>query len=164
MRGAAREAKPGTVFATADVRDCYGSIGPSTVSSAFGTTATELVAFLRRLVDDGVRGLPIGPDPSAVVANAILGHLDEGVRSTGADHVRWVDDLVLWGSRREVNRALDALHRAAAELRLELHEGKTRILDGRDELSDRGCSLPGGHARAGGARFLSPETPIIGAP
>ena len=152
VTAAVREAGPGTLFAVADVRDCYGSISPDAVSSAFGTAADALVAFLRRLGDAGVRGLPVGPDPSAVVANAILERLDDAVRSSGASHLRWVDDLVLWGTRRDVIGALDALHHAAAEHRLELHPGKTRLLEGPDEL------------RAGRARFSSPQAPIIGAP
>ena len=63
------------------------------------------------------------------------------VRSSGAGHFRWVDDLVLWGTRREAIRGLDALHRAAAGLGLELHPGKTRLLEGPDELRARRCSI-----------------------
>ncbi len=53
--------------------------------------------------------------PSAVLANAVLGELDRAVRSTGARHVRWVDDVVLWGARAEVRRALDALDDVTAK-------------------------------------------------
>lgn len=141
VTAAAREARPRTIFAVADVRDCYGSVSPDAVSSVLGPAADPLVAFLRRLGDAGVRGLPVGPDPSAVVANASLEPLDDAVRSSGAGHFRWVDDLVLWGTRREAIRGLDALHRAAAGLGLELHPGKTRLLEGPDELRARRCSI-----------------------
>ena len=39
-------------------------------------------AFLERLHERGVRGLPIGPDPSAVLANAVLAEMDRAIRST----------------------------------------------------------------------------------
>jgi hypothetical protein len=128
LREAIGSATPDTAFAVADVRDCYGSIAPETITSLLGPEAAHATAFLQRLRDGGVRGLPIGPDPSAVLANAVLSEMDRAIRVTGARHVRWVDDHVLWGSRHDIRRALDALERTAAALGLALHEGKTRFL------------------------------------
>jgi hypothetical protein len=133
LRGVLRAAPPGTAFAVADIRDCYGSISPDTIASLLGPEAAHAVAFLRRLQERGVRGLPIGPDPSAVLANAVLGELDRAVRSTGARHVRWVDDVVLWGARPEIRRALCALDDVTGRLGLSLHEGKTRPVADIDE-------------------------------
>jgi len=134
LRSALREAARGTAFAVADVHDCYGSISPETIASLLGPGAAHAVEFLRRLQDHhGVRGLPIGPDPSAVLANAVLSEMDRAVRSTGARHVRWVDDVVLWGSRGDVDRALLALDVVATRMGLALHQGKTRLLADRDE-------------------------------
>jgi Reverse transcriptase (RNA-dependent DNA polymerase) len=117
-----------TAFALADVRDCYGSISPETIASLLGPAATHAVAILRRARERGVRGLPIGPDPSAVLANAVLGEMDAAIRDAGARHLRWVDDLFVWGSRADVDRALRALDVAAARLGLAMHPDKTRIL------------------------------------
>ena len=133
LRGVLRTAPPGTAFAVADIRDCYGSISPDTIASLLGPEAAHAVAFLRRLQERGVRGLPIGPDPSAVLANAVLGELDRAVRSTGARHARWVDDVVLWGARPEIWRALCALDDVTGRLGLSLHEGKTRSVADIDE-------------------------------
>jgi hypothetical protein len=124
----------GTVFAVTDVRECYPSIHPATVGSVLGPDAGEVVALLRRFSGAGVRGLPVGPDGSAVLANAVLGPLDAAVTAAGARHVRWVDDVALWGSVDEVRRALEALQLAAARIGLELNPGKTRVLADRHEL------------------------------
>ena len=97
LRRAIREAAGGTVFAVADVRDCYGSISPETIRALLGPEAAHAVAVLRQLRQHGVRGLPVGPDPSAMLANAVLSRLDRAIRPHGVRFVRWVDDLVLWG-------------------------------------------------------------------
>ena len=128
LRGVLRGAAPGTAFAVADVRDCYGSISAETIASLLGPEAAHAVAFLRRLQEHGARGLPIGPDPSAILANAVLGEVDRAVRETGARHVRWVDDVVLWGPRADVGRALVALEDVTGRMGLTLHERKTRPL------------------------------------
>lgn len=138
---AVRGARPGTAFAVADVRDCYGSISPEALSAVLGPDAVAAMDEVRRLWDPGVRGLPIGPEPSAILANAVLAELDRAARGSGVEHVRWVDDLVLWGAGGDVRRALDSIRAAAARLGLELHEAKTRTLFDRGEL--RALSLAG---------------------
>jgi hypothetical protein len=117
-----------TAFAVADVRDCYGSITPQTIASLLGPEAAPAVAFLDHLQECGVRGLPVGPDASAVLANAVLAEMDRAVRGSGARHLRWVDDIVVWGSRADVGRALIELERVGGEMGLALHERKTKLL------------------------------------
>jgi hypothetical protein len=146
LRRAIREATRGTSFAVADVRDCYGSISPETIRALLGPEAADAVAVLRRLDQHGVRGLPVGPDPSAILANAPLSRLDRAIRPRGARFARWVDDVFLWGSRDDVRRAVAALAPAAAEMGLDLHRDKTRILSDREEaralmLGDRDSSI-----------------------
>ena len=133
LRRVIGEAKRGMSFAIADVHDCYGSISPETIGALLGPEAAHAVDFLRRVADRGVRGLPIGPDPSAVLGNAVLSELDRAIRCAGARHVRWVDDIVLWGSRDDVGSALRALDDAAAGTGLALHPVKTRLLADRHE-------------------------------
>jgi hypothetical protein len=129
LRAAVTAAPPGTVFVVTDVRDCYGSIAPEAIDSLLGPAATEAVALLGRFRDAGVRGLPIGPAASAVLANAALRELDASLRAAGVPHVRWVDDVVVWGARSDVRRALRSLRVAAGAIGLEVHEGKTIVLD-----------------------------------
>jgi len=143
---AVREATRGTVFAVADVRDCYGSISSETIHRLLGPEAAHAVAVLRHLSHHCVRGLPVGPDPSAILANAPLSRLDRAIRRHGPRFVRWVDDVVLWGERDDVRRAVAALAPAAAGVGLDLHHDKTRMLADREEvravmLGDRDSSI-----------------------
>jgi hypothetical protein len=132
---AAAERPPSTTaFAVADVRDCYGSIAPATLARVLGPEARHAVRLLRMLQEAGVRGLPIGPEPSVVLANAVLSCLDRSLIASGVHHVRWVDDLVLWGRPARIARALAALRHDAASLGLELHDRKTRVLADGEEL------------------------------
>jgi hypothetical protein len=146
LRLAIGEAAPGTAFAVADVRDCYASIAPETIDALLGPAAAPAIAVLRHLHERGVRGLPVGPEPSAILANAALSRLDLVIRRAGVRHVRWVDDVALWGSREDVRRTLGALDAGAARLGLDLHHEKTRLLADRTEaramlLGDRDSSI-----------------------
>jgi len=146
LRSAIAGAPRGTMFVITDVRDCYGSIAPETIASLLGPAATEALLLLGRFRDEGVRGLPIGPAASAVLANAALAELDTSLRAAGVRHVRWVDDVVAWGARADVRRAVRSLRLAAGAIGLELHAGKTILLDAPDDaravLRSRMPSVP----------------------
>jgi hypothetical protein len=115
------------VVVVSDVRDCYGSIGERGLA-ALGLDR-EFHRFLRGLADAGVRGLPVGPDPSAILANAILSIADREAAAAGCRPIRWVDDVVFAAAgRRTAGRAFDAWRRALASFGLEAHDGKTRWL------------------------------------
>jgi hypothetical protein len=125
--------EPCLVFA--DVRECYPRIRPSVVEGALrglgcGSAAAGAVrAFLVSLAQRGVRGLPVGPEASAVLANAVLAGVDEGLSAAGFKHLRWVDDIVV-GAMGAVGaaRALDLVRVRLQALRLELNDRKTRIV------------------------------------
>lgn len=133
LERAIHDATGGTRFAVADVRDCYASISPETISVLLGPGAAQAVGLLSRFRARGVRGLPVGPEPSAVLANAALSRLDRAIRSIGARHVRWVDDVVMWGSAEEVPAAMAAMRAAGEAVGLYLHPDKTRVLEDREE-------------------------------
>ena len=146
VRRAIRDVSSGTTFAVADVRDCYASISPETLAELLGPEAAHAIAVLRRFRECGVRGLPIGPEPSAILANAVLSRLDDAIRRSGVRHLRWVDDIALWGPTADVREAMRSLQMAAATLGLDLHLEKTRILEDRMEaaavlLGDRDSSI-----------------------
>lgn len=137
-----------STLAIADVRRCYASISPSTVARALEDlgvgAAGEVGAFLTRLEGAGGRGLPVGPEASAVLANAVLARADEALRSAGIEHLRWVDDVVIAADGpAEAGRAISVLADAVAGLGLRLNETKTRIA-----ATSRGVDLVGS-ARAG---------------
>jgi hypothetical protein len=128
-------AATGTCLALADVRDCYGSIRAGVVERALRrlgcrrNEAAAVAGFLQGVSALGVRGLPVGPDPSAVLANAVLAKVDSALESAGARHLRWVDDVVVAvdhpeAARRVVATVADAL----GPLGLSLNDAKTRVV------------------------------------
>jgi Reverse transcriptase (RNA-dependent DNA polymerase) len=133
----------------ADVRECYRSIAPDVVASSLrslgcdGRSADAIVTFLHALQDRGVEGLPVGPDPSAVLANAVLAEADRALERLGAPHLRWVDDLVvgLDGSRRATT-VLVGIREALDRVGLHLNDAKTRlVLDPVPNALPRGISV-----------------------
>ncbi|MGH2589947.1 MAG: RNA-directed DNA polymerase [Actinomycetota bacterium] len=119
----------------ADVRDCYRSIRPDLVERSLASigcdagASSAVSAFLARLEEHGERGLPIGPDPSPVLANAVLAPLDRELAFLGVPHLRWVDDVVVGvGGRDQAERVLAVLRHELARLGLELNEDKTRVV------------------------------------
>jgi hypothetical protein len=119
----------------ADVRDCYGAIGPRAVRSALERLecpSREVDALLQTLgsfAAAGVRGLPVGPEPSAVLANAVLSLVDERIAAAGWPHVRWVDDVIVFvADASDASSTLATVEEAARELGLGLAAQKTRVL------------------------------------
>ncbi|MGZ5213468.1 MAG: RNA-directed DNA polymerase [Actinomycetota bacterium] len=122
--------------AVTDVRACYPSIAPGVMTDrlrALGAPEAcvhEIGAWLRVFHDVGVDGLPVGPTASALLADAVLSVGDDAIRASGAAHVRWVDDVTIFAPDAPTRAAaLEALRRVWAPLGLELHDGKTALLD-----------------------------------
>ncbi|HEX4941724.1 MAG TPA: RNA-directed DNA polymerase, partial [Actinomycetota bacterium] len=126
---------PEATFAVADVRDCYASISLETITALLGPEGAQAVALLHGFRERGVQGLPVGPEPSAVLANAALSRLDRAIRNAGVRHLRWVDDVILWGSAEEVRTAMVAMRTAGEAIGLELHRDKTRVFEDREEAA-----------------------------
>jgi Reverse transcriptase (RNA-dependent DNA polymerase) len=123
-------------IAVTDVRACYPSISPHVLTGqllALGApepAVDQIRRWLRGFRDAGVEGLPVGPAASAVLAEAVLCAGDHAIRATGVAHVRWVDDIAIFAPDATTRAgALDALRRAWSALGLELHDGKTVLLD-----------------------------------
>lgn len=127
-----REFSGESVVLRTDVKDCFGSISPRVVESALvevGCHPAESSAVgkvLSGLSEKGVRGLPVGPAASTVLANAVLAGVDRSLR--GVPHLRWVDDvLVFCANRSEAVRTLSRLQRALAEVGLRIAQEKTSV-------------------------------------
>jgi hypothetical protein len=127
LAGLAARRRP---VAFADVRRCYASMSPAIVGEALRRagipTACEVEGFLSGLERIGVEGLPVGPDASAVLANAVLAQVDRALRDAGVEHLRWVDDVVLSGG--DIAAALSVFRTALASIGLRANETKTRIV------------------------------------
>lgn len=119
-------ARPSGAIVVSDVRACYASIDRRVLLRA-GIDETDLLAFLAALERLGVPGLPVGPPPSAILANAVLGWADAAVRArTGVVPIRWVDDVVFVAEAPSAAvRAFDVWRRSLASLGLEPNDAKT---------------------------------------
>lgn len=118
-------------IATMDVSQCYESITPEAAGRALGNlrvshaATREIVGLLGVFRQAGVRGIPVGPEPSAVLANAVLAAVDERLRDQGVAFVRWVDDLVLSASCvSELGAGERAVEAALAEMGLASNPAK----------------------------------------
>ena len=100
-RAAARFAGEARALLVADVLQCFRSTRADAVGEALARMGCErrsvdpIVDLLEGFASEGVLGLPIGPEPSAVLANAVLAAADERLVAGGAAHLRWVDDFVV---------------------------------------------------------------------
>ena len=119
-----------------DVRNCYASVRDDVLDRRLrhlDATASEIRALrrlLERFHEHGVAGLPIGPHPSAILANAVLAPVDEALADAGLRHLRWVDDVIVFApTERRASDALGIFGDALAELRLDAATEKTRLVD-----------------------------------
>ena len=151
LRARGDVARRGRVLLRADVKECYPSIGPRTVErtldrlGAERVDVRELTRLLERFQELGVVGLPVGPEPSAVLANAALISVDDAFRRARCPHVRWVDDV--WaavGGIERVEGILERLRGALAPLGLSLNEEKTIVLETREAGVCLGAEMPSG--------------------
>jgi hypothetical protein len=136
LREVRRLACESRFVAVTDVRACYASIAPTVATERLQMLGTgeacahEVGSWLRAFADVGVDGLPVGPATSALLADVVLSAGDDAIGATGAEHVRWVDDVAIFApDRRTRAAALEALCRAWASLGLQLHDGKTVLLE-----------------------------------
>jgi len=148
-RRLARLARRTPCLLFADVRECYRSIAPDVVGVSLralgcdGASVDAVAAFLGTLRELGVEGLPVGPDPSAVLANAVLAEADRALERIGARYLRWVDDLVVGvdGSRGAAT-VLEVAGEALDRVGLRLNDAKTRlVLDPLPDALPRGISV-----------------------
>jgi hypothetical protein len=119
-----------------DVATCYGAIERAAVLDALlrlqapARAAEECAAVLGELASEGVEGLPIGPQASAVLANAVLSAGDAAVRGAGIPFLRWVDDWWLSvGSTDTAGDVLTVLAGPLSRFGLRLNAAKTRFVD-----------------------------------
>jgi len=123
-----------------DVRAFYPSVTPSALSRALTAAgvprepAREAMHMLEAWSAGGHAGLPVGPPPSAVLANAVLAPADRALRAAGLPFLRWVDDYLIalpWG-RPEA--ALEPLDEKLAAWGLLRAPEKTALVDPAEPL------------------------------
>jgi hypothetical protein len=118
-----------------DVHECYASIRAVAVERALADLGVahddvaRVCGLLRSFEERGVTGLPIGPAPSAVLANAVLAPVDRAMRAAASGPVfRWVDDVVAFTSGRlGAERVAGAFQRSLEDAGLLAHPTKCSV-------------------------------------
>lgn len=136
------------VVVRTDVKDFYPSVNPGALARALEAIGVS-PADRSRAADmldgwgsHGYAGLPVGPDASAVLANAVLRPVDEVIGDR--PWLRWVDDyLVAVESEREAELLLERMDRSLARIGLGRSTSKTTVIEGGREISWlTRCSVP----------------------
>jgi hypothetical protein len=149
-RAVAGLARPSGALLRMDVRDFFGSVGLEPLCDALTRARAdrqdveELVGLLRRFAAGGIRGLPVGPEPSAVLANLALVQADRALTRLGLPFVRWCDDVTIGLGRTDRAAAVQAWAAALHPLGLRPATEKTRML----EPGERPVASWGGVQRA----------------
>lgn len=122
--------------AVTDVEDFFPSISPQVVERALRWTGADRGArlvvrqMLESFSEQGVPGLPVGPRPSAVLAQAVMLPMDSALRSRHTPMARWVDDIAFAApSEERAERMLERIAEALAAMGLRENLGKRRIMD-----------------------------------
>jgi len=90
-----------------------------------------VLRFLQRWqIEHNLIGLPIGSDASRVFGNAFLKPVDAAIEAMGVEHLRWMDDILIFGkTTAPCEAALAAANIALNALRLRLSHQKTLTFD-----------------------------------
>jgi hypothetical protein len=157
QREVALAARASSAAFVGDVLECYASIRAPVVERALlelgapHDEVTRVCQLLRSFEERGAPGLPVGPAPSAVLANAVLEPVDRAVRAVANGPVfRWVDDVVAFTSGRiAAERTADAFRRTLEDIGLVAHPRKCRLmLDATEAVTGAsGASGVGGRGR-----------------
>ncbi|MEX0991990.1 MAG: RNA-directed DNA polymerase [Actinomycetota bacterium] len=147
------------VLARVDVRDCFPSITPVTVERCLvdlGCHPTEVLPvrrFLEELGDLGVRGVPVGPQVSGILANAVLQQVDRSLEREHVPFARWVDDVfVAAADERSATDIVERIAETLSAIGLRLNRDKTGI--GPGHAADRLAGIlvsPSGEAGSRGS-------------
>lgn len=117
-----------------DVRECYPSCRPAEVARALREAGcslelvAEVRAFLEALQDEGVPGLPVGPQGADTFAEAILVQVDAHLPRT-LPSTRWVDDMVFAArDARDIVSLSARIEEALGQRGLAPATSKTRVI------------------------------------
>lgn len=91
--------------------------------------AKQLENFLSNINTNTSKGIPIGPQVSAILGEAIMIDIDEFIVDMGIEHTRYVDDILLFANDRNIlQNALNNLTRYLFNNhRLSINNSKTKI-------------------------------------
>jgi hypothetical protein len=120
-----------------DISDFYNQIYLHRVNNAIELAGAQLKPigddverFLGTLNSKTSQGIPVGPAPSIVIAEAVLIDVDRFIRDQGVSHTRYVDDFRIFSnSERQLKSVLEKLTLYLYENhRLTVSSEKTKVM------------------------------------
>lgn len=131
------------VLAT-DIADFYNRIYLHRVANSISAvgcpsgTGRTVETFLMNLNGKTSQGIPIGPAPSIIMAEAVLTDLDQFLANHGAIHARYMDDFRIFGRSREHLEGLleDLVSHLFDQHRLQVASAKTSIRESSSFAAD----------------------------
>jgi RNA-directed DNA polymerase len=137
------------IVVDADIVGCFDNLSHEAMMGAVveeiadGSVLDLVEGFLRAgvkcasVLTSTEKGSPQGAVISPLLCNAVLHELDEAMEEAGYCLVRYADDIVvLCRDEAEAERALGALKATLKRIGLEVHPGKTQVVDWRREPFD----------------------------
>lgn len=131
-----------TQLVDADITDCFGSIPWKPLMEEVAREVSDrkvlglVEKFVRAEVMEGMRrwqpeqGTPQGAVLSPLLANIYLHRFDEEMTRAGYQLVRYADDFViLCKTRQEAEEGREKARQTLADMGLQLHPEKTRLVD-----------------------------------
>lgn len=141
-RSAHRKSQPNKTVLYCDIADYYNQIYHHTIEnqlieSGFPNQETKWIIRLLESTTAGVsRGIPVGPHPVHLLAEAAMIPIDNSLYAQGIDFIRYVDDIIIFCQTEQ--EAKIALSKVATALdrqqRLMLQRHKTKIYSTADFL------------------------------
>ena len=110
-------------FAKLDIRHFFKSVRQDIVIEMLEELICDewFIYLVRRIFWQFPKSLPLGFYPSQWLANFVLWKLDRRIVSTGVDHIRYVDDLVLVSNnKRTLHRVVGIIQQELGKIRLRL--------------------------------------------
>jgi hypothetical protein len=126
-----------------DVRSYYPSVNTEILEKSLSDHSCDASA-IRRIIDvleywqrfEGLKGLPIGVEASAVLGNVFLESIDRALAEAGANHLRFADDFWIFAENRSIGDALIELFDERLNMvGLERSLPKTQWLDSEEAIS-----------------------------
>ena len=152
--------------AVSDLRNYYPSIEPRVLVDALRQTASPRGAvaligeFLRELVPMGApRGLPIGPEASGLLGNAMLLEVDEALSRRAQGHIRYMDDSwIFLQGESDWPDVVETYAAAVSDLGLEINTSKVGVhqfgSEGAEKAIEHGLIA---YLTSGAARYRTPQ-------
>jgi retron-type reverse transcriptase len=139
----AKKASSSPIIAYCDIADFYNQIYHHTVEnqlieSGFPNQITKWIVRLLESTTAGVsRGVPVGPHPIHLIAEATLIPIDNSLEIQGIDFLRYADDILIFcSSLDDAKLCLSKLAKVLdQQQRLTLQRHKTKFLNSKEAVT-----------------------------